>query len=69
LKNGSGDKIGDIARVKDVISKMRAEDLKALHNLMFRRPGMRRNMTLLNGFSFAMDSDASQKMLLKLQKC
>jgi len=25
-------------------------------------------MTLLNGFSFAMDSDASQKMLLKLQK-
>lgn len=36
---GSGDKLGDIPRTSFQISKMKREDLKPLHTLLFDRPG------------------------------
>lgn len=69
---GSGDKLGDCARIEYHISKGKVDDLKALHRLCFNSPGkatlIRKNLRLFNGFTFKKGDDEYKKKLANLKK-
>ncbi|XP_010883561.1 protein DEK isoform X2 [Esox lucius] len=69
---GSGDKLGDIARVNHQLGKLKVPDLKPLHIILFDMPGkiatMRKNMRLFNGFPFEVDSDPYLKKKERMMK-
>ncbi|XP_061181760.1 protein DEK-like [Saccostrea echinata] len=70
--DGSGDKLGDCARIEFHISKAKVDDLKALHRLCFNRTGkatlIRKNLRLFNGFAFNKNDDEYKKKLANLKK-
>ncbi|XP_028297942.1 protein DEK isoform X2 [Gouania willdenowi] len=72
MGDGSGEKLGDIPRTNFHISRMKVVDLKALHTILFDRPGkatsIKKNLRLFNGFSFDGDSEQFTKKRNKLLK-
>ncbi|XP_067304424.1 protein DEK isoform X2 [Pseudorasbora parva] len=69
---GSGDKLGDIARINHAIGKLKPDLLKPLHKIVYDRPGtasaLRKNLRLFNGFPFGADSDLYSKKVEKVKK-
>ncbi|XP_037130879.1 protein DEK-like isoform X1 [Syngnathus acus] len=69
---GSGDKLGNIPRTNFQIGKLKSEDLKPLHTILFERPGkmasIKKNLRLFSGFPFPAGSDQYLKKRDKLVK-
>ncbi|XP_013889797.1 protein DEK [Austrofundulus limnaeus] len=72
IGDGGGDKLGDIPRTNYQITRMKPEDLKPLHSILFDRPGkmvsIKKNLRLFNGFSFDSNSAEFSKKRDKLLK-
>ncbi|XP_061651974.1 protein DEK isoform X2 [Phyllopteryx taeniolatus] len=72
IAQGNGDKLGDIPRTNFHIGKLKPEDLKPLHAILFERPGktasIKKNLRLFNGFPFHAGSDRYLKKRDKLLK-
>nr|XP_061789058.1 LOW QUALITY PROTEIN: protein DEK-like [Nerophis lumbriciformis] len=72
IAQGSGDKLGDIPRINFQIAKLKPENLKPLHTILFERPGtmarVRKNLRLFSGFPFDAGSDQYVKRTDKLLK-
>ncbi|XP_077384402.1 protein DEK-like isoform X3 [Festucalex cinctus] len=72
IAQGSGDKLGDIPRINFQIGKLKTDDLKPLHAILFERPGkmtsIKKNLRLFNGFPFAAGSEQYVKKQDKLLK-
>ncbi|KAJ7985487.1 hypothetical protein DPEC_G00352540 [Dallia pectoralis] len=72
VEMGSGDKLGNIARVNHQLGKLKVPDLKPLHIILFDMPGkiatMRKNMRLFNGFPFEVNSDPYIKKKERMSK-
>uniref|UniRef100_A0A8C5GAA0 SAP domain-containing protein n=1 Tax=Gouania willdenowi TaxID=441366 RepID=A0A8C5GAA0_GOUWI len=70
MGDGKAQKLGDIPRTNFHISRMKVVDLKALHTILFDRPGkatsIKKNLRLFNGFSFDGDSEQFTKKRNKL---
>ncbi|XP_061700698.1 protein DEK isoform X4 [Syngnathoides biaculeatus] len=72
IAQGNGDKLGDIPRTNFHIGKLKPEDLKPLHAILFERPGktasIKKNLRLFNGFPFHAGSERYLKKRDKLLK-
>ncbi|KAM9806898.1 protein DEK-like isoform X2 [Syngnathus typhle] len=72
IAQGSGDKLGNIPRTNFQIGKLKSEDLKPLHTILFERPGkmasIKKNLRLFSGFPFPAGSDQYLKKRDKLVK-
>ncbi|XP_051922704.1 protein DEK-like [Hippocampus zosterae] len=72
IAQGSGDKLGDIPRINFQIGKLKSEELKPLHAILFERPGkmasVKKNLRLFNGFPFSAGSEEYLKKRDKLLK-
>ncbi|KAJ8288455.1 hypothetical protein COCON_G00011140 [Conger conger] len=72
IEQGRGDKLGDIMRVAYFIGKMKVEDLKPLHKVMFDRPGaassVKKNIRQFSGFPFEANSQAYTKKKERIKK-
>ncbi|XP_077432035.1 protein DEK-like isoform X2 [Vanacampus margaritifer] len=72
IARGSGDKLGDIPRINFQIGKLKPDELKPLHVILFERPGkmasVKKNLRLFNGFPFAAGSERYLKKRDKLVK-
>ncbi|XP_061910764.1 protein DEK-like isoform X1 [Entelurus aequoreus] len=70
IGEGSGDKLGDIPRTNLQINKLKPDDLKPLHVILFERPGkvstVKKNLRLFNGFPFPAGSEQYIKKREKL---
>ncbi|CAN9514418.1 unnamed protein product [Ophioblennius macclurei] len=70
--DGCGEKLGEIPRTNYQITKMKPADLKALHTVLFDRPGkmasIKKQLRLFNGFSFDSDSEQFTKKRDKMLK-
>ncbi|XP_037583023.1 protein DEK [Dermacentor silvarum] len=74
-EQGKGTPLGDCPRIEHNINRERSESLKALHRLLFGRPGapseIKKNLLMFCGFPFEKDSAEHvkrQKMVAKLKK-
>uniref|UniRef100_A0A8C4QDH0 DEK proto-oncogene n=1 Tax=Eptatretus burgeri TaxID=7764 RepID=A0A8C4QDH0_EPTBU len=69
---GKGMKLGDIERVRFFSDRMKAEDLKALHRILFNRLGqvyeVKKNIKQFSGFPFSKDDKLCQKKEEALKK-
>ncbi|KAJ8291031.1 hypothetical protein GJAV_G00020600 [Gymnothorax javanicus] len=72
IEQGRGVKLGDIIRVAYFIGKMKAEDLKPLHKVIFDRPGaassVKKNIRQFSGFPFEADSQMYMKKKERMKK-
>lgn len=72
IEQGRGDKLGDIIRVAYFIGKMKVEDLKPLHKVIFDRPGaassVKKNIRQFSGFPFEADSQPYLKKKERMKK-
>ncbi|XP_037565866.1 protein DEK-like [Dermacentor silvarum] len=74
-EQGKGTPLGDCPRIEHNIKRERSESLKALHRLLFGRPGapseIKKNLRKFSGFPFEKDSAEyvkREKMFAKLKK-
>ncbi|KAI1885499.1 hypothetical protein AGOR_G00204320 [Albula goreensis] len=72
IEQGRGDKLGDIVRVAYFIGKMKVDELKPLHKIIFDRPGavatVKKNIRQFSGFPFEANSDPYMKKRDKMKK-
>ncbi|KAJ8402785.1 hypothetical protein AAFF_G00364570 [Aldrovandia affinis] len=72
IEQGRGDKLGEIVRVAYFITKMKVEDLKPLHKIIFDRPGavasVKKNIRQFSGFLFEADSQPYTKKRERMKK-
>uniref|UniRef100_T1J8V0 Protein DEK n=1 Tax=Strigamia maritima TaxID=126957 RepID=T1J8V0_STRMM len=69
---GKGTKLGDSPQLEHQLQKMKVEDLKPLHKLLFNRAGapneIRKNIRRFNGFAFDKESSEFEKKKNSLDK-
>ncbi|KAJ8353950.1 hypothetical protein SKAU_G00215170 [Synaphobranchus kaupii] len=72
IEQGTGDKLGDIIRVAYFIGKMKIDELKPLHKVIFDRPGaaasVKKNIRQFSGFLFEADSQPYRKKREKMKR-
>ncbi|XP_018618369.1 protein DEK [Scleropages formosus] len=65
IEEGRGTKLGDIEQVAYYIGRMKADELKPLHKILFNRPGaaasLKKNIRQFSGFTFDVNSDGYNK--------
>ncbi|KPP62996.1 protein DEK-like [Scleropages formosus] len=65
IPTGRGTKLGDIEQVAYYIGRMKADELKPLHKILFNRPGaaasLKKNIRQFSGFTFDVNSDGYNK--------
>ncbi|KAL4617098.1 protein DEK [Arapaima gigas] len=65
IEEGRGMKLGDIEQVAYCIGRMKADELKPLHKILFNRPGaaasLKKNIRQFSGFTFDANSEAYNK--------
>ncbi|KAG7470004.1 hypothetical protein MATL_G00134710 [Megalops atlanticus] len=72
IEQGKGEKLGEIVRVAYFIGKMKVDDLKPLHKILFDRPGaaasVKKNLRQFSGFSFEANSETYMKKMERMKR-